>query len=100
MNTTLFGIVFCDTEWQATLNFNKTDFDIYIPCKFDHHEDKQMILYSLLYNYTLSPWLVSTDEGHSAAAKYDSLFKLKMSVDNAILYTLGKERGFKEIPTL
>ena len=59
-----------------------------------------MILYSLLYNFTLSPWLVSTDEGHSAAAKYDSLFKLKISVDNAILNTLGKERGLKDIPTL
>ena len=51
-----------------------------------------------MYNYTLAPWLVSTEEGHSAAAKYDSFFQLKMSIDNAILSVVHKERNLEGNP--
>ena len=37
-----------------------------------------MVLYSLLYNYTMAPWFVNT-EGHSALAKYESLYKVSLN---------------------
>lgn len=54
-----------------------------------------MMLYALVYNYTIPPWFQSTD-GHSVLAKYDSLYWLKISIDNGIMNSLSKEKGLKE----
>jgi len=73
----------------VSFNFNKTDYDVKIPCQFSKETNKNLIFYSLMYNYTLAPYLSNTDEGHSTSAKYDSFFKLKMSIDNSILNVLS-----------
>lgn len=55
-----------------------------------------MMLYSLVYNYTKAPWLEST-EGHAVLATYESLYWLKISIDNGIINQLKKDKGIEDL---
>lgn len=96
-NMTYYGVVWCTSEWSVAENFS-------IPCKYQHEFDqhveysphkKRMMFYSLFYNYTNedSAFFKMLQE----PAPIDPvLLRLKLSVDNAIMKYLAKEKHIPE----
>jgi hypothetical protein len=77
LNQTQIAIVFCTDKWAITDN-------IFIPCKFENYQ-KELIFYTILYNYTLlykTPYLSDQKQPYPKDAMASSL---KISLDNALL---------------
>lgn len=64
-NKTLFGVLFCTTDWSTQVDVSQTKLAKYspyekvgfeIPCVADKDSGKEMYMYSLMYNFTLIPF--------------------------------------------
>jgi len=94
MNMTLYGVVFCTSEWLDGVTSNIT-----IPCRPLNNDQSRpeidLKFYSILYNFTLMPnyflqnWTapVLPDEG---------MLTIKSSVDSGIYDYLIKEKSLEE----
>ena len=81
---------------KKTKNFNW-----YLPCKFENkdNENKDLILYYILYNMTLAPSNLYTSM--DKPMKLDSeLLKLKVALDNSVLELKAKETKLGYIPKI
>lgn len=97
-NKTLFGVLFCTTEWSTRIDVSNSTMAKYtkyeqvgfdVPCQFDKESDKKMYMYSLMYNFTLIPF---NYENLLDAYRWNSLTRIKTSVDNGILRELHKQK--------
>lgn len=81
---------------KKTKNFNW-----YLPCKFENkdNENKDLILYYILYNMTLAPSNLYTSM--DKPMKLDAeLLKLKVALDNSVLELKAKETKLGYIPKI
>ena len=79
-----------------------TKFDWYMPCKFDYNkegEQKDMFLYYMLYNQTLTESNTLTNLANNQK-KDPLLLSLKMAMDNAVLEYKAIEKGLDYIPRI
>lgn len=93
-NQTWYGIVWCTSEWDVYVN-NSLPPVANVPCKFrpdGENGDKRMMFYSIFYNNSLEE-SVFISGFHKPTPRDGYLIQLKVSVDNAILRYLSKERG-------
>jgi len=73
-----------------------------MPCKFDYNkkgEEKDMILYYMLYNATLTESNTLTNLANNQKKDPD-LLALKVGMDNAVLEFKAKEKGLDYIPRI
>jgi len=84
-NQTWYGVVWCTTEWQVTEDYA-------IPCRYEHETDKKMMMYSIFYNSSLEED-VFISGFHKPTPRDPVMIQLKMSIDNALIRHLGKEKG-------
>ena len=81
-NMTWYTVVWCTTEWEITD-------DLSIPCQYGNEESgKDMILYSIFFNYSLA------DNGFMKSVQYPQptdpkMLHIKTAVDNGILKHLA-----------
>ena len=89
-NTTQIGLIFCNGEWPLK--------GIDLPCKLDKlSNQKELIFYSIVYNYTLyykSPILT---DWKNAFPKDPLTLSLKYSLDNALLSYFATNGNFSKI---
>jgi hypothetical protein len=72
-----------------------------LPCKFENkdNENKDLILYYILYNVTLAPSNLYTSM--DKPMKLDAeILSLKMALDNAVLEKKAKETNLGYIPKI
>jgi hypothetical protein len=96
-NKTLFGILFCTTEWSTRVDISNTSMAKYaafeqvgldIPCK-STNDKENMYMYSVMYNLSLIPF----DYGSMMDTYlYSTITRIKTSVDNGIIRELHKEK--------
>jgi hypothetical protein len=96
-NKTLFGILFCTTEWSTRVDISNTSMAKYaafeqvgfdIPCK-STNDKENMYMYSVMYNLSLIPF---DFESMMDTYLYSTLTRIKTSVDNGIIRELHKEK--------
>jgi hypothetical protein len=83
-NHTGVGLLFCTENWQ--LNENLT-----FPCYFEQTVNKKLILYSIIYNTTLSFESYFGKDYEIALGKDPIAAALKISIDNGIAQYFSKE---------
>jgi hypothetical protein len=93
-NKTLYGVLFCVSEYFHGLIFNRWKVgNISIPCKFDYYKDNyNMNMYSLYFNNSLEPDIFMKLPTNPAPTD-PSLLRLKISIDNAIMEYFAKKRN-------
>lgn len=85
-NRTWYGVVWCTTEWDVTEN-------ITIPCQYTKGQtDKKMMMYSVFYNQSLEDD-VFISGFHKPTPRDPILIQLKLSIDNALIKYLAKQKG-------
>ena len=85
-NMTWYSIVWCTTEW-------KIDDDLRIPCNYGQNSKKDMMLYGLFFNFSLSDNVFMKAVSLPWPAD-NVLLTLKSQVDNSILRYLSKKKHF------
>lgn len=97
-NKTLFGVLFCTDKWTTKINFSNSTLAKYakfeevgfeVACQFEKDDSKKMFMYSMMYNFTLIPFSYETVID---ANRWNSLTRIKTSVDNGILRELHKQK--------
>jgi hypothetical protein len=68
-----------------------------MPCKFEKHPQKEMIFYSLFYNFSFIPNSFFA-QPEIPEAKDNNLLSLKLAIDNSILEQKAKSKGMTKIP--
>jgi ABC-type multidrug transport system ATPase subunit len=89
-NKTYLSVMFC----IDTLTVSGVD----IPCKFAQQSD-ELYIYSIAYNFTLAPNSFMLNPA-LAAYKYEDLFSLKVSLDNAMLSFKAMKSGMNPAPKM
>ena len=77
----------------------KMKFDFYMPCKFEHNPEKDMVFYSILYNMSLQENAFFKTFNHPFP-KDNNMLSLKIALDNSIIETKARKKGFKDIPEI
>jgi ABC-type multidrug transport system ATPase subunit len=107
-NRTLFGVLFWTDSWKTEFQvsnktlakytqFDKLGFEI--PCRIADDSNKEMYMYSLMYNFTLIPY----DFEHMLDwYRWNSLTRIKTSIDNGILreLQLKKTGSYENAPKI
>lgn len=123
LNQTKYTVAFCHEEWYEELeiqtmgnlddmyNFSQSlderskaktkKFQWQFPCQFEHndHGEKDMWVYFMYFNMTLSPSNVYT-QLDKPMNKDVELMGLKMGLDNALMEYKAKEKGLDYIPKI
>jgi hypothetical protein len=88
-NKTKFGVVFCLDYLDVNLATNVTTT---IPCTFEYDSNREMHLYTVLYNVTNSPngFLTSSS---LPWPKHPELTRLKVDIDNSYLKLYTDSKG-------
>lgn len=95
-NKTTFGVLFCTTDWTTKVDISNTTMAKYakfeqvgfdVPCQ-PSGGDKDVYMYSIMYNYTLVPFNFTNIMDCN---RWDTLTRIKTSVDNGILRELQKK---------
>ena len=87
------------TEHHSVKKIKK--FNWYLPCKFENkdNENKDLILYYILYNMTLAPSNLYTSMDKPMKLDYE-LLTLKVALDNSVLEIKSKETNLGYIPKI
>ena len=85
-NHTGIGLIFCTEKWAINEN-------LAFPCHFDQTTQKKLILYSIVYNTTLSFESYFGKDYEVALAKDPVAAALKISIDNGIAQYFSDERA-------
>ena len=86
-NTTYYSVVWCTDEWTIeTEDYG----NINIPCQFNQTNNKEMIFYSIYYNYSLADSGILKPVFYPMASDPWMTY-LKISIDNAIIKELSSE---------
>ena len=106
-NKTLFGVLFCTSEWNPRVDISNTtaakysnyeNIGLTVPCVAEK-PGVDMFSYSIMYNYSLIPTSLLTILDNY---RWNSLSRIKTSLDNGILRELhhrktGSNEGAPEI---
>lgn len=72
-----------------------------MPCAFQYSDEgkKDMIVYNIIYNYTLAP-SNSFNKISEQSKKDRNILSLKLQIDNAILEQKAIQKGLNYIPRI